>query len=93
MCCVQLAWVPWDCAARAAVAQAAADVMDSRRGILTPVVQALDGPPMDPQMMMPMAPMMAPMAAPMAAMAPAVQVGLRATPEKQHIRSIGVPSM
>ena len=75
-------------AARAGVAQAAADVMDNGRGILSPAVQALDGPavdtatapqimPMSPMMGPVMAPMMAPMTAPMAAMAPAVQVGLQ----------------
>ena len=73
------------CAARAAVAQAATDVVDRRRAMLSPAVEALDGPAVDaamaPQMMpmapqMPMAPMMAPMTAPMAAMAPSVQVGL-----------------
>ena len=64
-------------AARAAVAQAAADVANNRRGILTPAVEALDGPAVDTAMapeMMGMAPMMAAMTAPMAAMAPAVQV-------------------
>ena len=71
------------CAARAAVAQAATDVVDRRRAILSPAVEALDGPAVDTAMapqMMPMAPMMAPMmvpmTAPMAAMAPSVQVGL-----------------
>lgn len=62
------------------MAQAATDVMDRRRAMLSPAVQALDGPAVDAAMapqMMPMAPMMAPMTAPMAAMAPSVQVSLR----------------
>lgn len=69
------------CAARAAVSQAATDIMDRRRGMLSPAVEALDGPAVNTAMapqMMPMAPMLAPMMAPMtapeAAMAPAVQV-------------------
>lgn len=75
MCLSEVAGVM--CAARAAVAQAATDIVDRRRAMLSPIVEALDGPAADTAMaprMMPMAPMMAPMTAPMAAMAPAVEV-------------------